>query len=137
MRLLRGVLGATGVVLVLVGLRHLLDGSLADLLDLSVWLAGGVLLHDAVLAPLVVLVGALVLPRLPVWCQAPVVVGLVVLLTVTLMALPAIGRFGARPDVPSLLNRAYGVEWLLLALLVLVVVAVASLLRRRSSSAVR
>ena len=137
MRLLRGLLGAAGVVLVLVGLRHLLDLSRSDLLDLAAWLAGGVLLHDAVLAPLVMLVGFLLLPRLPSRSRAPAAVGLVVLLSVTLLAVPAIGRFGARPDVPSLLNRPYGVLWLLFALLVLAVVAVACVIRQRSSSAVR
>ena len=135
MRLLRGMLGAAGILLVLVGIWHLLHSSLSDLVDVVVWLAGGVFLHDAVLAPLVVLVGLLALPRLPGSSRAPATVGFVVLLSVTLVAVPAIGRFGARPDVPSLLNRPYGVLWLLFALLVLLVVAVASVVRRRSSSA--
>ena len=56
--------------------------------------------------------------------------GFVVLLSVTLLVVPAIGRFGARADVPSLLNRPYGALWLVFAGLVLLVVVVASLLRR-------
>jgi hypothetical protein len=56
-----------------------------------------------------------------------------VLLSVTLLAVPAIGRFGARDDVPSLLNRPYGALWLVFVALVLLVVVVASVLRRRRS----
>jgi hypothetical protein len=130
-RVTRGLLGATGIGLVLVGLWHLLGTSFPDLLDIGLWLAGGVVLHDAVIAPLVVLAAVVVLPRLPSWSRAPVVVGFVVLLSVTLLAIPAIGRFGARDDVPSLLNRPYGALWLGFAALVVVTVVVAASLRRR------
>jgi hypothetical protein len=127
----RGLLGAAGVGLVLVGVYHLLGTDLPDLVNAAVWLAGGVLLHDAVLAPLVVLLAVLVLPRLPEWSRGPAVAGFVVLGSVTLLAVPAIGRFGAREDVPSLLNRPYGVLWLGFAALVVGVVVAAALLRRR------
>ncbi|MGA8209414.1 MAG: hypothetical protein WB441_03910 [Nocardioidaceae bacterium] len=133
MRLTRGLLGATGIGLVLVGLQNLLGASLPDLVNIGLWLAGGVVLHDAVIAPGVVAVAVVVLPRLPSWSRAPAVAGLVVLLTVTLVALPVIGRFGAREDVPSLLNRPYGALWLGFAALVVAVVVIASLVRRRCS----
>jgi hypothetical protein len=133
MRVTRGLLGVTGVVLVLVGLYHLAGTSLSDLGNLVLWLAGGVVAHDAVIAPLVVLVGFVVLPRLPSGSRAPATAGFVVLLSVTLLAVPAIGRFGARDDVPSLLNRPYGALWLVFVALVLLVVVVASVLRRRRS----
>ena len=133
MRLTRGLLGATGIGLVLVGLQNLLGASLPDLVNIGLWLAGGVVLHDAVIAPGVVAVAVVVLPHLPSWSRAPAVAGLVVLLTVTLVALPVIGRFGAREDVPSLLNRPYGALWLGFAALVVAVVVIASLVRRRCS----
>ena len=133
MRVTRGLLGVTGVVLVLVGLYHLAGTSLSDLGNLVLWLAGGVVAHDAVIAPLVVLVGFVMLPRLPSGSRAPATAGFVVLLSVTLLAVPAIGRFGARDDVPSLLNRPYGALWLVFVALVLLVVVVASVLRRRRS----
>jgi hypothetical protein len=133
MRATRALLGAAGVLLVLVGLYHLLGTSLPDLVNVVLWLAGGVVVHDAVLAPLVVLLAVVVLPRLPSWSRAPAVAGFVVLLSVTLLAVPALGRFGARDDVPSLLDRPYGVLWLGFAALVLLVVVVASLWRRRST----
>ena len=70
--------------------------------------------------------------RLRTWSRAPVVAGLVVLVSVTLTAVPVLGRFGAKPDDPGLLNRPYGVLWLVFALAVTVVVVVACLLRRRA-----
>lgn len=129
----RLLLGASGVVLVLVGLWHLLGTAPSDLADVVLWLAGGVVAHDAVIAPLVVVVGVLAVPRLPLWSRAAVVAGLVVLLSVTLGAVPVLGRFGAKADDPWLLNRHYLLLWLLFAALVLVAVGVAALVRRRRS----
>ena len=42
-----------------------------------------------------------------------------------------LGRFGARPDNPTLLDRDYLVGWLVLAGVVLLVTVVASLVRSR------
>lgn len=134
MRVLRMLLGAAGVVLVLVGVWHLLGAAPSDLVEIVVWLAGGVVAHDLVIAWLVVLVGVLLVPRLPSWSRSPVVVGLVVLLSVTLTAVPVLGRFGAKPDDPGLLDRPYALLWLVFALLVAVVVALAALLRRGSGT---
>ncbi|HET7822871.1 MAG TPA: hypothetical protein VFL10_15225, partial [Ornithinibacter sp.] len=106
---------------------------LTNLVATVVWLAGGVVAHDAVLAPVVVLLGVALLPRLPPWSRGPVVAGFVVLLTVTLTAVPVLGRFGAKPDDPWLLPRSYGALWLGLALLVVAVVLAAALLRRHRS----
>jgi hypothetical protein len=131
----RLLLGAAGVGLILVGARQLLGTSLPHLADIMVFLVGGVLGHDLVLAPLVVLAGALLVPLLPTWGRSPVVVGLVILLSVTLTAVPVLGRFAAKRDDPGLLNRPYGMLWVMFALLVLAVVVAACLLRRRRSVA--
>jgi hypothetical protein len=133
MRALRLTLGAAGVVLVLVGVYLLLARGLTNLVATVVWLAGGVVANDAMLAPLVVLLGVALLPRLPSWSRGPAVAGFVVLLTVTLTAVPVLGRFGAKPDDPWLLPRSYGALWLGLALLVVAVVVAAALLRRHRS----
>jgi hypothetical protein len=129
-RTLRLLLGAAGVALVLVGLALLSEEGFGDLLGVAAWLVGGVLTHDAVLAPLVIVVGALAVPRLPPAFRAPSVVGLVVLASVTLMAVPVLGRFGAKADDPGLLNRPYAGLWLAFAALVVVTVVVVSLARR-------
>jgi hypothetical protein len=133
MRTLRLTLGAAGVVLVLVGVYLLLARGPRNLVATVVWLAGGVVAHDALLAPVVVLLGVALLPRLPPWSRGPAVAGFVVLLTVTLTAVPVLGRFGAKPDDPWLLPRSYGALWLGLALLVVAVVVAAALLRRHRS----
>ena len=78
--------------------------------------------HDAFIAPVVVLLGVALLPRLPSWSRGPAVAGFVVLLTVTLTAVPVLGRFGAKPDDPWLLPRPYGALWLGFALAVVAVV---------------
>ena len=133
MRALRFSLGAVGVVLVLVGVWQLLGNGFADLAATVAWLAGGVVVHDALIAPLVLLLGVGLLPRLPSWGRGPAVAGFVVLLTVTLTAVPVLGRFGAKPDDPWLLPRPYGVLWLGFALVVVTAVVGASVLRRRRS----
>jgi hypothetical protein len=131
-RALRLGLGATGVVLILVGVVFLSDDGVGDLVGVGAWLVGGVVAHDAVIAPLVVVVGVLGVPRLPPAFRAPAVVGLVVLMTVTLMAVPVIGRFGAKADDHGLLNRPYVALWLVFAALVVVAVVIASWARRRA-----
>jgi hypothetical protein len=102
-----------------------------DLLNLVVWLAAGVVLHDAVLSVAVLALGALALRVLPQPARAPAVVGLVVLGSATLLAVPVLGRFGARPDNPTLLDRSYWAGWLVLAAVTLVAVVAASLVRSR------
>ena len=125
---IRVALGALGVVVGLYGAWLVLSRG-HDLLNLVLWLAGGVVLHDGVLAVVVLVVGAVAMRLLPRSAKAPAVVGFVVLGSVTLLAVPVLGRFGARSDNPTLLDRNYTVGWLVLAGLVLVVVVAASLVR--------
>lgn len=102
-----------------------------DLVNLVLWLAGGVVLHDGVLALVVLVVGTVAVRMLPSSAKAPAVVGFVVLGSVTLLAVPVLGRFGARSDNPTLLDRDYTVGWLVLAGVVLVGVVTASLVGSR------
>jgi hypothetical protein len=134
----RWLVGAVGVLLL--GYGGWLLATRQDperVLDAAVWLGGGVLLHDLVLAPVVVLVGVTLARLLSGPARGPVVVGAVVLGSVTLLAVPVLGRFGARPDNPTLLDRPYWAGWSLLATLTVVAVAagvavVRSRQRRRS-----
>ncbi len=115
----RLALGGIGVLIGLYGVFRLLELGWDNLVATVVWLAGGVVLHDAVLAPLVVVVCALAVLALRsrAW-RAAAAGGLVVLGTVTLTAVPVLGRFGAKDDNPTLLDRPYVVGWLLVAGLV-------------------
>ena len=126
----RVTIGALGVLVGMYGGWLVLSRG-HDLLNLVLWLAGGVVLHDGVLALVVLAVGTVAVRMLPRSARAPAVVGFVVLGSVTLLAVPVLGRFGARPDNPTLLDRDYTVGWLVLAGLVLVGVVTASLVGSR------
>ncbi|GEP40057.1 hypothetical protein NPS01_37200 [Nocardioides psychrotolerans] len=119
------LLGAYGAWLLLS--RQDTDGNIAT----GTWLVAGVLLHDFLLVPVVLVVMGLGSRLLPGAWSAPVAVGVVVLGSLTLVAVPVLGRFGARSDNPTLLDRPYVAGWLVLAALVAVVVVAVSLLRSR------
>jgi len=108
------------------------DGNLAA----GLWLASGVVLHDLLLVPVVLLVMGVGSRVLPTAWRAPVAIGVVVLGSVTLLAVPVLGRFGARDDNATLLDRSYGTGWMVLAALVAVLVVVASLVRSRRGAPV-
>lgn len=128
----RWLLGGLGVALGAYGAWLALTRQDAgQLVEIAVWLAAGVVLHDVVVAGVVlagVAVGRRVLPQ--AW-QAPATLALVVWGGVTLMAVPVLGRFGARPDNPTLLDRPYLGAWAALSALAVVAVAVAGLVRAR------
>jgi hypothetical protein len=131
MRGIRLAVGAAGAVIGLFGVYLLLGQGLANLLSTLVWLVGGLVLHDGVLAMAtvaVVWVGALTVPGR---YRSAVAAAFLVLATVTLTAVPVLGRFGARADNPTLLDRDYVVGWLVLAAAVVAVTAVGVLLRSR------
>jgi hypothetical protein len=115
----RWAVAAVGVAMGLYG-GWLLGERPDDLLAIGTWLAGGVLLHDGVLAPLVIgicLVGARLLPDR---FRASAVISLAVFGSLTLIAVPVLGRFGAKPDNPTLLDRNYLVGWLVFGALIVV-----------------
>jgi len=125
----RLLLGALGVAVATYGGWLLLQEDLSDLVDTAVWLAGGVVLHDFVLVPLTLLLGLALVRLLPANLRAPVAGGLVVLGTVTLMAVPVLGGWGANADNPTILDRNYPVGWLVVAGVTMLVVVVTIVLR--------
>lgn len=123
-------LAAAGVAVGAFGALKLLALGWSNLFATIPWLLGGVLLHDAVIAPLVIgLCGAglVVVPR---WARGPAVAVVVVLGSATLLAVPVLGRFGAKADNTTLLDRPYGTGWLVLAGLVFAGAALAAVVRR-------
>jgi hypothetical protein len=91
----RLLVGAAGVALVVVGAVLLLRRGLADVADAVLWLGGGVLGHDGVLAPLAVVVGAVVVPRLPTSLRPALVVTGVVTATLVAATLPTVVKHPA------------------------------------------
>ncbi|MCQ4079808.1 hypothetical protein NGB36_04180 [Streptomyces sp. RB6PN25] len=123
----RVVAGALGLAGIGTGLAVLLtDPHVRDPLDVAVWLVAALLLHDAVLVPLVLLVGAALRAR------GPLRGGLIVGGCLTAVALPAVLRPGPVPV--SLLPLDYVRNWLFALGAVAVVTALAAgwaLLRSR------
>ncbi|MFG2480699.1 hypothetical protein [Streptomyces fagopyri] len=129
MKVTRYVAGAAGLALMGEGVSLLLD--VRDLTDVLVWLGGAVVLHDAVIAPLVLLAG-LVLVRGGV--RGPVRAALVVAGALTVVALPVLLRPG-RTANPSVLPLDYPRNLLIalvaVATVTALVLAARGLARRR------
>ncbi|MFJ7204776.1 hypothetical protein ACIQWR_14690 [Streptomyces sp. NPDC098789] len=124
----RYLLGGVGLLLVAVGVRQVL--ALPDPWDVLVWLGGGLVLHDAVIAPLVLAVGLLLAAgaraaRWPAGARGLVRGALLTGGALVLVTLPLLLRPGAPPN-PSALPLPYGRN-LLIVLGAVVLLAAAAL----------
>ncbi|WP_030689319.1 hypothetical protein [Streptomyces globisporus] len=124
MSVLRYGLGALGVALV--GLGAWLVAAEPDPLGVSVWLAGALVLHDGILAPLVLAVGLLLVGRRR---RGPLRGALLVAGSVVLVTLPLLVRPGAPPN-PSALPLPYGRNLAIVLVSVAVVTGVPVAVRR-------
>lgn len=131
--IVRVVLIALGVGLACYGAVLLLDLGTDNLFATGRWLIGGVILHDGLLGPATIILAALVLRLTRGRVPAPVILAALVLGSVTLVAVPVLGRYGARADNPTLLPRDYTVGWLVFAGLTFLLAALA-VLRGRGST---
>ncbi|KQU68882.1 hypothetical protein [Phycicoccus sp. Root101] len=130
----RTVIGAVGLVLGLYGVVRLLGLGWGNLLATVPWLAGVVVVHDGLLAPVVVLVGVAAARVLPTWGRRAALLVLVVLGPLTLLAVPVLGRFGAKADNPTLLDRPYAAGWAAVVAVVLVAAAAVAVHDRREGA---
>ena len=128
----RYALGTAGVLLGLWGV-WLISGSAdeEELVNLAVWLAAGVLAHDVLVAAVSLVVAAVAATVLPQVARAPATVALVVVGTVTLVAIPFLGRFGASPTNETLLDKNYVAGYLGLVTLVVACAVVSTVIRVR------
>ena len=108
MRGARGGLILLGTVGMAYGAWLLLSRQdLGQIVEVALWLAAAVVIHDGILAPAVVALGWLGGRLLPRAVARGAVTVLVLLGPTVLVAIPVLGRFGAKPDNPTLLDRDY------------------------------
>ncbi|MBN0048198.1 hypothetical protein JS756_29630 [Streptomyces actuosus] len=124
MKVTRFLGGAAGLALMGVGVSLLMD--VRDLSGVLVWLGGAVVLHDALIAPLVLLIGLLLVRG---GVRGPVRGALVVAGALTVVALPVLLRPGPRAN-SSVLPLDYLRNWLV-ALVAVAMVTVLSMAVRR------
>jgi hypothetical protein len=124
---MRWLFGGAGLAVGVYGGYLLLSLGLDNLVAAVLWLAGAVIVHDGIVGPAMIVLGAGVAALVPHRFRAPVAAGLIVLGTVTMTAIPMLGRFGERPDNATLLDRNYLAGWLVFAALVAAGTAVAVL----------
>ncbi|WP_181794028.1 hypothetical protein [Streptomyces sp. WELS2] len=125
MKVARFLVGAAGVAVMGVGVSLLLD--VRDLAGVLVWLGGAVVLHDAVIAPLVLLAGLLVRGGV----RGPVRGALIVAGALTVVALPVLLRPGPRAN-SSVLPLDYPRNWLIAMVAVGAVTVLWVAVRRRA-----
>jgi membrane protein implicated in regulation of membrane protease activity len=104
------------------------------LINIAIWAAAGVILHDFVFAPLCVAMGFAGRRLLPRTWWAPAAVGALCSVVLVLLAVPVYNRPGARPDNPTVLDRDYHQGlWTLLGLTwtIVVLAIITSAVRRR------
>ncbi|MEV6651617.1 hypothetical protein [Streptomyces sp. NPDC051219] len=128
---MRVLVGAMGVLLMGIGMALLAGGG--QFRDVALWLAGAVVLHDGVIAPLVLAAGLLLGG---IAARGAVRAALIVAGCLTVVALPVMLRPGA-PTNASALPLDYVRNWLLLLGAVAAVTAILLLLRRLRSRVLR
>jgi hypothetical protein len=103
------------VVLIAIGLATggygalllLTDNPWPIIINIGVWAAAGVILHDFVFAPACVAIGLTGRRLLPRQFHSPVATAALCTVVLMLLAIPVYSRPGARPDNPTVLDRNY------------------------------
>lgn len=134
LRTTRTILAAVGVLVGLYGAVRFLALGWENLVATLPWLAGVVIVHDGLIAPLVVVVGVGAARMLPTWMRRAALLVTVSLGSVTLLAVPVLGRFGAKADNATLLDRPYAAGWVVVAAVVLGAAAVIAVRDRRKGA---
>jgi hypothetical protein len=104
----RRILVASGAVLMAYAVLGAMFDPDVKLIGVLVFLVAVLVLHDGVLVPLYIGVGAVVRRVVPAAVRTPFRVGLVLTLAVTLVALPAVLGLGRDAGNPSILPLHYG-----------------------------
>ena len=126
---------AAGWVVIGLGVRGILQHSIDTRpLDLARFVVGGALLHDLVVAPLVILAGVLVARTVPTRSRAVVQAALVVSGLVALFSYPLVRAYGLAANNPTSLPHNYARSLLVVLGVVWAVAAAAVVVRLRTAS---
>ncbi|WP_324198918.1 hypothetical protein [Nocardia amamiensis] len=134
MIIVRTLLAVAGVSLLYYAITLLLDVATDDLLSIALWFAAGILLHDAVFAPLSAIVGLGARRILPRSRWAAAACGAVCTVALVLIAVPVLGRGNAVPGNPTVLDRNYPVGLAILLTVIWLLVLAATAQQRRKST---
>ena len=128
---------AAGWAVIGFGLRGIFEHSLDTRpANLARFVVGGALLHDLVVAPLVILVGVAVARTVPAWARATVQGALVLTGIVALFSYPLVRAYGLAANNPTSLPHNYARN-LLVVLGLVWAVAVALVVRWRVKGGAR
>lgn len=123
-----------GTPVIAYGVRGLLDALPGvELRSFLVFFAGGAIVHDLVIGPLVGLVGWLVVRRLPRPAVAPVQAALIVTAIVGLVSWPFVRGYGITAGEASFLSRNYTASLLTVWIVVWTAAALVVVVRVRQA----
>ena len=126
---IRAVAGLLGIVVIAYGAYLVFHGgSGSPPITLSLWVVALLIAHDAILVPLVALIGYVVTRFIPAYARTPVQIGLIVGGSVTLMSVAVLGAPG-NPSNPSLLPYDYPVTLSIVLAIIIAATAGAVVLR--------
>ncbi|KAA1397257.1 hypothetical protein [Aeromicrobium ginsengisoli] len=131
MRLVRGLLLLTGLGFGLWGVWLMRDFTSEQLVSMGTFLAGGVLLHDAVIAPVTVLLGVVAARLLPGRTRSVAAIAFLVWATLTVAFVNVLSGQGGKPDNDTVLHRPYGLSWVVMTALIAAIAATVAYRRRR------
>jgi hypothetical protein len=137
MRATRGLLLAIGVACGLWGLWLMRDFTGEQLRSTGIWLIVGAILHDAVVAPVVIVLGVVAARTLPGRFRAPAAITFLVWATLTVVFFPVLSGEGGKPGNDTILGRPYVLSWIVMTLLLIALAIAAGLRRRRKVSSAR
>jgi hypothetical protein len=126
----RRVLVASGTILIGYAVLSAIADPDIRLPGVLIFLAAVLVLHDGILLPLSIGVGAL-LARLPVPGRAPVRAAALISISLTIVALPLVLGYGRSADNPSILPLPYGRGLLLMLTVIWLPTAVIIAIRMR------
>lgn len=131
MKAIRGVLLLAGVLMALWGLWLMRDFHTGQLRSAGVWVLGGIVLHDGILAPLVVLYAFIHFKAIPRYARKPATIGLILWGTISVAVFNVLIGKGGKPDNHTVLNRPYVTTWLVMTVVLALLVG-ADIIRRRT-----